>query len=264
MNRLFMAKDANIVIKQNAQQLLIWLWSMKGEERLVRRECVIYLWPMMTASGRRSLVHYLEKQHYIETLTVGKQKYLRLSVFGVEWLERHCLGMSGKRRSWGGEWLLVAVVGKSEGDRGFRQLRSWLRQYGAVKVERGMYLLSAPMEEILSEKLRITYRSMVLVWELKKWLFGDERLLVFRKCELLEVLNLYSGISSDMEQVIKSKKLKKNANNGYISALFEIYQRLLVILGEDLGFLYFYFPNEANGAKILARLQSEVDLAWEK
>ncbi|MDR0462942.1 MAG: hypothetical protein LBG64_01855 [Pseudomonadales bacterium] len=250
-----MANHANIIIKQNTQQLLIWLYSANGQERLVPYEQVKYLWPQLSDSGRRSTIYYLSKQRFINIHTQNRKKFLELSSFGMDWIEKNCFAISSTSRNWDGQWALVAIYSNNVTDPNFRALRALLGQYGAIAVERGLYLIPSFISVVLTEKLSKNYRNSVLVWGVQKWLFGDEKMFTFGKTGLLDLVELYSSFSKDLDELISFKKFKKTTIVSRTELVFNLYARFNGLIKDDSGLTYYFFKNAPNAHFLLSRLQ---------
>lgn len=251
-----MAKSARITIKHNTQQLLVWLYSSNGLQRLVPIEDTNYLWWQLVSEGRRSLLRHLVKNDYITVNTIRRRKYLCLTSFGRECVERLFPGLSPQQRFWQGQWQLIVLTGANEAAAKARSLRQLLRQEGAFLLERGVYMCPAPLNSEFKNRLTNDYRGQLLIWETEKCLFGDERLIIFRKSGLLEVLNLYSGISNDLSRLTDLRKSEKYSIDQYMSLLISTFTCFFDILSQDSGLIRFYFKNELCGEEILSRLQN--------
>jgi hypothetical protein len=72
-------------MKINSRKLLVFSYALSGKPILYTH--LEYLWPEITAGGRRGLVAYLQKQRLITIDYVSKQAQISISAIGRAWVE---------------------------------------------------------------------------------------------------------------------------------------------------------------------------------
>lgn len=244
-------------LKPTTQKLLAFLFDSEsnfyGNYHHLR-----YLLPHLTDAGRRSLVSYAFSQAWIEKERVGVETRFRLTSHGQQALSQKIAFLTKEMIDWQGEWSLVVFLSPPKHDRQFRYLRLLLTDLGVAALTRGVYLLPGQGNSRLKSELYASYRQSVCVFNLSEWNFGDERSLISEKYQLVELLESYSGVSKQIDQLLKTKKAFSSLNDQSKKEIFSVFNRLYSLIQKDIGICEYYFPQVASPTELLAKLHSLV------
>lgn len=247
-------------MRENTKRILTWLYPIEGEMRLVPIEEVYELVEELTVAGRRSLVYHLVKEGLVDqevgekdvfnlNKEAGKARggtgkraggtYLRLTKWGKSEIEREMAVLDQWWKEWSGGWQLVILGESPSHDLEFRQLRSELKTNKAVMITRGVYLYPNTVAKGWDNNLRKIFgKYLGSVWITAKtdFVFGDERNILFSKFDLNGLSKSYSGVSRELERLLRNKEAKKISIQSYKTELLQIFNRLFYIGESDLGF----------------------------
>jgi len=247
-------------MKQNTQKLLTWLYSSAEKRSYVinYRQLKLIL-PDMTAGGRRSLVHYLTKKLLIRTERINDQIHISLTSHGIDALVAQFPVFNEAWQQWQGEWSVLIFRSGPKGDLHFRYLRQLLLDNHAFSLSRGVYLYPGMLPNQVVSVLKEMYVGAVVVVVTNQWSFGDERNIVNRHDLLLDLVEVYSGISKEINQLLVLKNNQKRLTKKARLQVYSVFDRLFNVLGQDPGFLQYYYPNLLTVAALLNQLHSMVD-----
>lgn len=268
-------------MKDKTQKLLVWLYqpALLAEKRLVGYDQLELLFPNYTPGGRRSLVYYLQQKHLLKTERQGRKSGFSLTTHGQEAVEelfpalsprfRGEVAASGqpatgssrgsRKQSWQGQWQAVIFIDAPKGDQHFRYLREQLVAIQAVSLSRGVYLHPGPLPASLQAELRSLYVGAVQVLSIDQWQFGDEQATVEEHYNLSDVVEILSGLSSEIEELLTSKKEQNSLTNKNKQQVFSVFDRLFEVLKNDAGLSSYYYPQTLTAFELLMTLQTILD-----
>ena len=244
-------------MKQNTQKLLTWLYSPLGEQsHSINYQQLELILPDMTAGGRRSLVHYLTQKLLIRTERINDQVYISLTPHGVDALVAQFPVFNQAWQQWQGEWSVLIFQSGPQGDPHFRYLRQLLLDNHAFSLSRGVYLYPREFPSQVMSVCKEMYVGSVIVVAASEWLFGDERSIVNHQYLLLDLVEIYSGISKEINQLLEVKNNQKRLTKKSRLQIYSVFDRLFNILGQDPGFLRYYYPDTSDVQVMLGELHS--------
>ena len=85
---------------------------------------------------------------------------------------------------------------------------------------------------------------------------GDLRPIVLEKGNLIALLDLYSGISNEIEQLLAQIGSDSLLNDQQKELFTSLFDRYVAILREDTGLGTYFFPEETWGDKVLHLIRS--------
>ncbi len=244
-------------MKENTQKLLVWLYR-SSESGLVGYEQLSLLFPDYTAGGRRSLIHYLQEQHLLKTDRHGQKTGFSLTTHGREAVESLFPALSERYRETinsGLNWYAIIFLQAPKGDQHFRYLRRQLVDNHSLALSRGVYLYPGPLPGWLQADLHNRYIGAVQVLTVKKWQFGDEQATVDSYYKLSDLVEILSGLSSEIEKLLMIKSEQNSLTNKNKQQLFSVFDRLFEVIKDDPGFSDYYFPQTPSSFSLLKRLQ---------
>ncbi len=249
-------------MKDNTQKLLVWLYQSEdngeaGEAekaRLVGYDQLELLFPDYTPGGRRSLIYYLQQKHLLKTERQGRKSGFSLTTHGREAVEALFPALSERFRGQL-QWQAVIFIEAPRGDQHFRYLREQLLAKQAICLSRGVYLYPGPLPASLQAELRSLYVGAVQVLKIEQWEFGDEQAIVEEHYKLSDVVEILSGLSSEVEELLTNKKEQNSLTNKNKQQLFTVFDRLFEVLKNDAGLSSYYYPQTPTARKLLSDLQ---------
>jgi len=246
-------------MKQTTKKVLLWLYPIDtSAERVVSVDELRFVLPELKDSGFRSLLNLLKKQHLISQENEVAQSAYRLTSYGKTSLEAEFPLFSDLMRDWSGEWNMIVFLNAPKSDKQFRYLRKFLIDNRCGQLSRGVYLYPGTMPTELHKLLSGMYVNSVLVTGLKSWLFGDERSVIIETFSLLDLHSGYSGISKEVYQLLKQKNIQKGFDGGDKQDICLVFDRLVILLNDDLGLFQHYYPDTKSGKELLLQLQSVI------
>ena len=244
-------------MKLNTQKLLTWLYSPENEQRrLATYEELELLLPNMTSGGRRSLVHYLTQKLLVRTERIGDQTYINPTSHGIDALVAQFPALNGVYQQWQGQWSILIFRSGPKGDPHFRYLRQLLLDNHAFNLSRGVYLYPGELPSQIVNVCKKMYVGSVVVVSTQQWLFGDERSIINQHYLLSDLVEVYSGISKEINQLLELKNNKKRLTKKARLQVYSVFDRLFNVLGTDPGFLHYYYPNVSTALVLLSQLHS--------
>jgi DNA-binding transcriptional regulator PaaX len=244
-------------MKTNTQKLLTWLYSSVADQpRTIGYQQLELILPDMTAGGRRSLVHYLTKKLLVRTERIGDQVYISLTPHGADALVAQFPVFNEAWQQWQGEWSVLIFRSGPKGDPHFRYLRQLLLDNHAFSLSRGVYLYPGDLPSQIINVCKDMYVGAVVVVTAQQWVFGDERNIINQQYLLLDLIEVYSGISKEINQLLELKNNKKRLTKKARLQVYSVFDRLFNVLSQDPGFLTYYYPQTSSALVMLSQLHS--------
>ena len=240
-------------LKPNTSRLLLFLTITTWVEMdLMMLEMLL---PDLTKSGVRSLLVYCQKMSWIKIENLQGKKRVYLTNYGKKELELQFPVFSSKVDQWRGEWELVMFLTPPKTDPQFRFLRNYLLARQGCVVSRGNYLMPSYMVGQLIEDVYQSYRKSVMIFSIKEWVFGDEKTFISDNYHLLDLIDSYSGVSNEIDELLEKKKEGSFANDQQKKVFLSVFSRLASIIQKDSGLLRYYFPDVKGGLCLLSSLE---------
>jgi hypothetical protein len=249
-------------MKETTRKILLFLYpttepnqSQPDHQLLLNTAQLRFLLPELSMAGFKSLLFYLEKNQYLLKHLINEEQYYSLTNYGKEQLEQQFPALSIARRNWLGDWSMIVFLKAIKADQNFRYLRQFLLKQGCFALNRGIFLYPGKLHDLILAELNGRYRQAVMVYQLGECLVGDEEIVIGQKIALSDSLRVYSGISKELDELIKiigtTKKLKDQPK----SYFYSIFNRFVSFLAEDSGLVHHYYPQVEGPLKILSKLQ---------
>ncbi len=243
-------------MKPNSKRILLWLYNCGENFRRDDYSHIAYLVPNLSYEGRRSLLNILRLKKYINVEKFGNKKYISLTSFGQDYVEKNFLFLNKQRQKWRGKWLMIIMISSNGNKSIFKGLRTSLMRIGCISLERGIYMYPGDFDYALENIVKKKFKSSIIILSLENWVFGDERLFIINKFNLINLLNDYSEISKEIDKLLIKTKNKEKLNDRHLKRIFALYSQLFSLFGDDLGFLSYYFSDNYDGLKMLKLVQS--------
>jgi DNA-binding transcriptional regulator PaaX len=244
-------------MKQTTKKILLWLYeTAEVEDRQVAVDDLRLILPEITNSGFRSLLNLLKKQQLISQEEKEDKNQLRLTSYGRGSLEAEFPVFSPVMNDWSGQWSLVLFSNAPKSDKQFRYLRKFLVDRQCGQLARGVYVYPGVLPSDVKTLLLKLYIGSVTVVSIDQWLFGDEQSIISGIYSLSDLKNSYSGISTEIHQLLKQKSTKKSIEDRDKQAVCLVFDRLVNSLHSDLGLLPHYYPDSKSGDQLLSQLQT--------
>lgn len=208
----------------------------------------------LTEGGKRSLLHFLKKSSLINSERVLGTTSVGITQHGIKALEDQFPALSPKWDAWEGSWDCLVFVKAPKTDMQFRYLRGLLVSEGAIPISRGVYTSPFSFSEKVTLECEQLYRDSILLFSVGSWKIASFRSLIIEKYGLLDTVESYSGISSDVSRLLTSLDTNKRLTNRHKIELNLVYDRLIDILIEDPGFCGHYFNEVPNVKEMLSKL----------
>lgn len=242
--------------KQSTQKLLLLLFSQTTQTNvLLGYSSLADLLPDISEAGRRSLVAHLHRQGLIRKERVNGKTLLGSTQHGDRLITAQFPALSSQTHHWLGEWSLVTFLKPPKSDPQFRYLRSLLVNQNAVPLNRGVYLMPSFGVTPLISDLEVSYRQSVMVTAIGEWQFGDERSFILENFALTDLHQLYSGVSSEIEGLLRSLRFDSHLSDQQKVHIFSVFHRLYSLIQKDNGLIVHYFPQSATAISLLSQFQ---------
>jgi len=242
-------------MKTNAQKILLWLYPPSvGKIRWVSVTDLKTLVPALTESGQRSLLLYLQRKRSLEL----NGDRARITDLGMTLLRAE-FDIFSRVEDWNRSWSIICFLKAPASDPSFRYLRKLLLASGAGQLTRAVYLYPGKLKAKVGDTLLTLYQENVLVLESDKWLFGDERIVANQLFALKDQQSALSGISREVDQLLSLKKRGKISIGQLKIKIFTVFDRLLPILGNDLGIAEYYYDDGLSSLSLLSLLKELLD-----
>jgi DNA-binding transcriptional regulator PaaX len=244
-------------MKANSLKLLLWLYSDNLQEPFVSdyNQLGVVL-PELTAAGLRSLTRNLVTQQLVRTETVLQRTTIRITAYGVAELHQQFPALRQVVSPWQGNWSCLVFLKAPKTDQGFRYLRTVLLGEHALQLHRGVYLFPGSVPERVERMCRELYVGAVTVFTIGQWLFGDERSTVVDSFSLSDVVESYSGISKDINQLLSVKNTQKGSYQTLKNQISSVFDRLFICLTQDTGLAQYYFTQTVKPHQLLHSLHN--------
>ncbi len=235
-------------MKTTSKKLLLWLYPLKpGERRRVPYSQIPIILPNLTEAGRQSLIRVLEDNQLLFSDDLAGFKRLTISSHGQSQLAADFPVLRMQSGDWQGQWSAVVFLQSPAADPSFRYLRSLLIKHQAFSLKRGIYLYPGQLPAAINDTLHENYRSSVVVIKISDWQFGDEQIVIGQKTNLRDLIDIYSGISTELESLLTKNVQVKSLSNQQKDKICSIFDRLYTSIETDLGLIPYYFPQAKNG-----------------
>ncbi|MBP7842840.1 hypothetical protein KA017_02450 [Candidatus Woesebacteria bacterium] len=248
-------------MKKNTQKLLVALYSDVSQiKNRVPVPHLQMLVPELSGGGFRSLLFALKKQGVITTQKALGVTTVSITHHGSIHLESEFPALSQKWDKWQGNWDCLVFMESPSLDKQFRFLRNLLLSEGAVAINRGVYLSPGGFSDVVLKECQNTYHSNVLLFSVEAWKLATDASFMIEKYGLLDVAEALSGISSDVDRLLKKVVDRKRLTQSDKISIHLVYDRVLDILLEDPGFCTFYFKEVESMKVSLLKLNSLISL----
>lgn len=243
-------------MKQTTQRLLLSLYPLTSGVVQFPYQLVAVLLPGLTPGGQRSLLHLLQNQGFIHKDTIVDQLFLTLGDAGRKALEEEFPALKRPSESWQGQWQVVLFQSPPATDKNFRYLRKLLLNHHAMPISRGVYGFPEVVPTAVQRELESLYQGHVLVVPIGDTPnFGSLRPTVMEHFQLSDLISAYSGISSEIDQLLKPNRTLERLTNTQKKQLSTVLVRIVETGLQDPGIIRFYFPNTPNLKTVLAAYQ---------
>ncbi len=242
-------------MKLSSKKVLLWLHPLFDRERrrvpFVQIELIT---PELTEAGRNSLVRHLESKQLLFTDELDDWTSLTISSHGQAEIESVFAPLRRLSEPWEGDWWQVLFLQAPSGDRNFRYLRTLLLEEDCFALKRGVYLHPGKLSEKLAGNLHNSYRQSVIVIECGQWQFGDEQNVIGQKAGLDDLLSIYSGISTELKDLLTKISNKKHLNVRQKTQIASIFERIVTTMEQDIDILPHYYPQTKTALQLLSDL----------
>jgi hypothetical protein len=246
-------------MKTNSKKLLLWLYPVKpGERRRVPYWQVPMILPDLTEAGRQSLIRVLADKQLLYSDDLAGYKRLSISSHGQSQLAADLPALRMQADDWQGEWTAVVFLQSPAADPSFRYLRSLLVKQQAFSLKRGLYLYPGQLPAVVNDTLHETYRKSVVVVKISDWQFGDEQIVIGQRTNFRDLIDVYSGISTEIESLLSKKVRVNSLSDQQKDKICSIFDRLYTSLETDLGLIPYYFPQVKTGLSLVNALKQGV------
>ncbi len=251
-------------MKENSAKLLLLLHPGQAKPVSLPYQAVPLLLPELTPGGRRSLIHHLEAKGLLLKEKVLGQTRLSLSSQGRRELSRSFPALSQKWDTWTGSFEILVFLKPPKGDPQFRYLRKLLVAEWAMPINRGVYAAAGTFSERVLNECESLYAKSVLIFSVKEWKLGAERELLLPEYGISDVVEGYSGISREINELLEICKSNVRPLHQQILSFTMVFDRFWEIIADDAGFARFYYPQSPSAQIIINELQQLAECILQK
>jgi len=229
-------------MKYLSKKLLFYLYPVLGADV----PCIVikdlqYLLPDLSPAGRRSLIHWLKVQGYLDQVSKDEQQALFLTSAGRQQIELD-LRLFSLDEPWGGEWQVIVFRKGPNTDKHFHLLRAETLKSGGIPISRGVYAFARSLPLALWVRCQQQYRDNVSVLTTSRWQLCEIRDVVNEYFSFTDLTNGYSGISREIDVLLGTINANKVLNYQSKADIYSLYTRFFAIICEDTGLVKHYFP----------------------
>lgn len=242
-------------MKKTSQRLLACMYSRNEPTPSLNSKQLPLVLPDLSDSGRRSLIHWLEKSGLIssERLPFGRQ--LVITNLGRRSVEAIFPALLPKWDSWQGQWSLLLFLKPPVGDKGFRFLRTQVLLDNAFALSRGTYIKPGEFSSQFKALCERLYARSVMLMRVNEIEVGSIRPIAVKEYSLDELSILYSGLSKDIDALLSNVGEQKRLSTKQKQQIYHQIERFVTVLSEDPGITKYYFPESARPQTLLEKLQ---------
>lgn len=157
------------------------------------------------------------------------------------------------------DWSVLIFLQSNANDPSFRYLRKQLVGIHNLQISRGAYVMRGKLPNTLMTLLQSSYQQNVLVLHIDNCEFGDIWVLADQKFSLSDIVKIYSGISTEVDDLLKVKQQNSSLTQPAKQQLSSVFDRYYQNLLSDPGFYSSGDTRSHLPHKILANLR----LLWE-
>lgn len=242
-------------MKKNSQQVLLSLYYKQPPVPQIAEQVMYSLFPSLTQSGQRSLLHHLEKEGYVRAHQIEANRFFSITEAGRSAVVAHFPVFSQEMDTWQGEWSILLFLKSSSSDPQFRNLRRILLKEHSYQIKRGVYVTPAKFSTNTLSLCETLYRNSVVIGTVSSWDFGFELQSVFKDLALFDINQVYSGISGEVNSLLRLFLQNKTPSEIEKKQLISVFYRYSDNLSQDPGFLRYYFPKLIDPYVLLGRFQ---------
>lgn len=243
------------IMKKNSKKLLLWLYKRTKTESWVSLSAVSLVIPLSSTSLRALLK--LHQQSGLLTIdTTQPEWYIQITPLGSELTSGLFPAVSDVYAAWDGRWTVLVFRQAPKTDKQFRYLRDQLVSIRAGAIARGVYLFPGDLPLSFVQLLRSLYNSgQVTVATVTEWQLGSLELLINDVFKLSDVAQLYSGISTEVQQLLAVGDTKKALNGADKEQLSSVFDRFYETTTQDIGLVSHYFSRVPTAIDLLHQMQ---------
>jgi DNA-binding transcriptional regulator PaaX len=242
-------------MKDNSKKLLLYLFADAQKESLVSGDEVKLVLNNLSPGGLRSLLHVLEQKNYLAKENLESTSYYRVTPYGKSQLKAQFPALFEDYRDWDGSYSQVLFLEYPKTDKNFRYLRQHLIDQRFVSLQRGCYVKPGLIPEETRVMLNKLYSGHVFVFTVGKWQIGDERSFLNDSYLLQDIVNGYSGISSEIDQLLSRKKQSLVANQQLKQRFLSVFDRYYSLVEHDLGLIPYFYPHAKTALELLVEVK---------
>ena len=243
-------------MKNNTRKLLLYLYPNTKERLAIPIESLELASPELTTSGRASLLRLLEKRGWVLSLNQpNKSALLSLTSLGKAALEREIPVLFRKNSKDTEIWTAILFCVSSKSDPQFRNLRRLILANGGVALSRGMYIFSGDIPMKLQSTVSSLYSQQVSIFTISEWIFGKDPSLLFDKSGLARVIDIYSSISKEVDELLSILYSEKGLNNKRKLQISTVLERMYRNVLEDSPMVHRFYPDTVPMVTILQKIQ---------
>lgn len=244
-------------MKNNTRKLLLFLYPNTKERLALPVESLELICSELTASGRQSLLRLLEKRGWILSLLQPNGSLLiSLTSLGKAALEREFPVLFTKISKDSEIWTAILFCVSSKSDPQFRNLRRMILSNGGLALTRGMYVFSGSLPIRLQTTISSLYGQQVSIFTISEWIFGKDPSLLFDKSGLARVVEIYSSISKEVDELLSILYSEKGLNNKRKQQISTVLERAYRNVLEDSAMVHRFYPDAVPMVTILQKIQS--------
>jgi hypothetical protein len=242
-------------MRENSKKILLFLFPSAGEAVWLTFTQLQRVVPKLSRAGLLSTLFLLDKKDLLRIDKTASEWRYGLSSHGVSRLKALFPALSLINASKQPSWVMLVFLSSPKADQNFRYLRNYLGQNQAVALTRAVYLLPRHLVQQVTPELEKTYKNAVLLVEIGEWLFGDDFKIIGQRAGLVDLFELYSSLSREIDRLTGVKTANKTFTQQENSDFFSALDRFLNLLVQDTALINLYFPEVVSPLNLLGKLQ---------
>ncbi len=222
-------------MKITSQKLLLFLYTPDGKAFSAPASDISELWKELSETGKRSLLSYLKKQHYITENPYTERSYL-LTPIGRDKIVSSFPFLESTQQTTKQLISLLLLKRAPRHDPNFKRLAREARKEGFCHFSRSVFVSYQEPSAGLVKMLEKSYLGSVCLFEIGDSLLHNDWIFLQEKNNYNDLIASLSGISREVGQLTKSYTMENRLNYQSKNRIFSSFDRFFALCLELKNF----------------------------
>ncbi|MFH1967356.1 MAG: hypothetical protein ABIJ03_02500 [Patescibacteria group bacterium] len=233
---------SNEIMKENSLKLLLNVVPTSDQPKAIAVATLKrVVFPNLKSASFRSLLYLAKSRGWLDLQTVAGERVVIGTKQALTALQAQFPALLNVWATWQGDWLCLVFNQPPKTDKQFRYLRNWCQTHKCIQLSRGVYLAPDVYLSQFLNQLKPIYDNSIYILKTREWQADNIDRVAREKYSIIELSNQYSGVSNQIERLLKILDLQKKLDDGHIEQLQSLFERLFLAIAGDLGVIRYYF-----------------------